>query len=43
MMSWLVRDIHVNNINYYDLVGTALNYMKGRNTICYERTFCTYK
>ena len=28
MMSWLVRDIYVNNINYYDLVFTALTYMK---------------
>ena len=28
IMKWLVRDIYVNNINYYDLIGTALTYMK---------------
>ena len=29
MMSWMNRDIHINNINFFDLVGTALTYMKG--------------
>ena len=43
MMNWLVRDVHVNNINYYDLVGTALTYMKGRKFIYHKRSFCTYK
>ena len=29
MMNWLVRDVYVININYYDLISTALTYMKG--------------
>ena len=39
MMSWLVRDIYVNNINYYDLIGTALTYMKGRNLYVSKEVF----
>ena len=26
IMSWLVRDVYVNNFNYYDLIGTALTH-----------------
>ena len=43
MMKWMIRDVYVDNINYYDLIGTALTYMKGEKFICYKGTFCTYK
>ena len=39
MMNWLVRDVYVKNINYYDLVGTALTYMKGRNLYVSKELF----
>ena len=39
MMSWLVRDIYVNNINYFDLVGTALTYMKGEKLYVTKELF----
>ena len=39
MMSWMIRDIYINNINYYDLIGTALTYMKGRNLYVTKELF----
>ena len=39
MMKWMIRDIHVENINYFDLVGTALTYMKGRNLYVTKELF----
>ena len=38
-MNWMIRDIHVENINYFDLVGTALTYMKGRNLYVTKELF----
>ena len=39
MMKWLIRDIHVENINYFDLIGTALTYMKGENLYVSKELF----
>ena len=39
MMYWMVRDIHVENIHYYDLVGTALTYMKGEKLYVTKELF----
>ena len=39
MMKWMNRDIYIDNINYYDLIGTALTYMKGRKFYMLQRNF----
>ena len=41
-MSWLVSARYYENINYYDLIATALTFMKGEN-LCYKGTFLVYK
>ena len=35
----MVRDVYVNNINYYDLIGTALTYMKGEKLYVSKELF----
>ena len=39
IMKWMVRDIYVKNIYYYDLVGTALTYMKGEKIFISKEVF----
>ena len=41
IMNWLVRDIYIYIIiyNYYDLIGTALTYMKGEKLYVSKELF----
>ena len=39
IMNWMVRDIYVKNINYYDLIGTALTFMKGEKLYITKEVF----
>ena len=39
MMKWMNRDIYIENINYFDLIGTALTHMKGRNLYVTKELF----
>ena len=39
MMKWLVSARYYENINYYDLIATALRYMKGEQLFVRKEVF----
>ena len=39
MMKWLISAIYYENINYYDLIATALMYMKGERLNVTKESF----
>ena len=39
MMKWLISARYYENINYYDLVATALRYMKGEQLFVTKEVF----
>ena len=44
MMKWLISARYYENNNYYDLIGTALRYMKGGGEVkCYKVGFIICK
>ena len=41
MMRWLVSNKYYENINYFDLIGTALTFMKGEKLNVTNDLFCS--
>ena len=39
IMNWMIRDKYLKNINYFDLIATALTYMKGEKLYVSKELF----